>query len=303
MSASILPQHAAAGFDETRYKSWHVPEVRQAYDERDTMFYALSVGAGLGRDDELKFVFEKGVDQLVALPTMAVIIATPGFWLMDEALGVNWPQVLHGEQSLRLHRPLEATGDVICRTTLGPVADKGPGKPVLLQYARELSDAETGAPVATMEEVYVLRGAGGYGGVNQPVSAPMVSVPKRSADGVLDLPTFPQQAMLYRLNGDRNPLHIDPTVAKAAGLARPVLHGLSTFGVVGRALVHLCCGGDPKRLSGMRLRFTSPVFPGDVIRTEVWEEDQVIRFRASVPARGDVVVDSGTAQCDNFDAA
>src|SRR3546814_7607957 len=136
--------------------------------------------------------------------------------------------------------------------------------------------AENGVPVATIEEVYVLRGAGGYGGVNQPVGAPMQPVPDRMADAVLDLPTFAQQAVLYRLNDDRNPLHIDPAIAKESGFDRPVLHGLSTFGVVGRALVHLCCGGDPARLNAMRVRFTSPVFPGDVIRTEVWEEGNEI---------------------------
>src|SRR3546814_8462968 len=100
MKTSTLLKEIETGFDEARLKSWPVPDMRQAYDDRDTMLYALSVGAGLGRDDELRFVFENGVTELAALPTMAVIIATPGFWLMDDGLGIDWSSVLHGEQSL-----------------------------------------------------------------------------------------------------------------------------------------------------------------------------------------------------------
>jgi acyl dehydratase len=297
MTACLQREEREERFDLSTLQAWTIPDVRQRYDERDTMLYALSVGAGLGRSDELKFIFENG---LAALPTMAVVIATPGFWQTDERLGIDWPQVLHGEQSLRLHRPIEASGDVICRSTIGPVADKGAGKPLLMQYARELADAESGAPIASIEEVYVLRGMGGCGGENRPVSEPLPPMPQRSAEGVIDLATFPQQAMLYRLNGDRNPLHVDPVVAALGGFDRPVLHGLSTFGVVGRALVHLCAGGDAGRLSAMRLRFTAPVYPGDMIRTEVWNEDGLIRFRASVPERGEMVVDCGVAELDSF---
>jgi acyl dehydratase len=219
---------------------------------------------------------------------------------MDRALGLDWPQILHGEQSLRLHRPLQPQGDIMGRTTIGPVADKGPGKPVLLRCDRELTDGATGEPVATLDEVWILRGAGGFGGETAPVSPPLAPVPDRAPDSAIDLPTFPQQAALYRLTGDRNPLHIDSAVAAKGGFARPILHGLATFGLIGRALIAAACGGDATRLSAMRLRFTSPVYPGDVVRTEIWDLGQVIRFRALVPALGAIVADGGTAERDGF---
>lgn len=119
-------------------------------------------------------------------------------------------------------------------------------------------------------------------------------------DRTLDLPTARNQAMLYRLSGDRNPLHIDPATAAKAGFDRPILHGLSTFGLTARALAHLCCGGDPTRLSSLAARFTAPVLPGDTIRTEIWNGPGPIRFRARVPERGATVIDEGEATIDAF---
>jgi len=283
--------------DVERLRAYRVPDSRDRYDPREAILYALGTGAGLGDIDETGFTFER---TLAALPTMALVLGTPGFWLMDRALGLDWARVLHGEQSLRLHRPLEAQGDIRGVTTIGGLADKGPGLAALLHCQRELFDGVSGAPVATLEEVWVLRGAGGFGGENVPVSEPLPPLPTRAADAVLDLPTSRQQALLYRLTGDRNPLHVDAATARAAGFDRPILHGLATFGLVGRALIHLACGGDARRLSAMRLRFTAPVYPGDTVRTEMWEEGGVLRFRALVPERGEVVIDGGIAERDGF---
>ncbi len=288
---------AGVPLDVERLRAYRVPDSRDRYDPREAILYALGTGAGLGDIDESGFVFERA---LAALPTMALVLGTPGFWLMDRALGLDWPQILHGEQSMRLHRPLELQGDIRGVTTIGELADEGPGRPALLRCQRELFDGVSGAPVATLDEVWVLRGAGGFGGENVPVSAPLPPLPTRPADATLDLPTSRQQASLYRLTGDRNPLHVDAATARAAGFDRPILHGLASFGLVGRALIHLACGGDARRLSAMRLRFTAPVYPGDTIRTEMWEEDGALRFRASVAERGAIVIDGGIAERDGF---
>ncbi|WP_454882565.1 MaoC/PaaZ C-terminal domain-containing protein [Sphingomonas oryzagri] len=295
---SAAPSDTIRPLDAARLRAYRVPETRDHYDRRDTILYALGVGAGLSELDETALVFER---DLLALPTMALVLGTPGFWLMDRATGLDWQRILHGEQSFRLFRPLPPEGDVIGRTTIGELSDKGPGKPAMLRCTRELSDGVTGAKLAELEEIWVLRGAGGFGGDTialTPASPPM---PDRAPDAALALPTTRNQAMLYRLTGDRNPLHVDSGTAAVGGFERPILHGLATMGVAARALVHLACGGDPRRLSAMRLRFTAPVFPGDVILTELWEEEGALRFRARVSARGVTVIDGGSAKRDGFE--
>jgi acyl dehydratase len=290
--------NASGPLDETKLRAYRVPETRDRYDRRETILYALGTGAGLSDLDETNLVFER---DLMALPTMALVLGTPGFWLMDRATGLDWPRILHGEQSFRLFRPLPPEGDIIGRTRIGELSDKGPGKPAMLRCVRELSDGVTGAKIALLKEVWVLREAGGFGGDNIAVTPPLPPLPDRLPDAALALPTIRNQAMLYRLTGDRNPLHVDPETAAVGGFERPILHGLATMGVAARALVHLACGGDPRRLSAMRLRFTAPVFPGDVILTELWEEEGALRFRASVPARGVTVIDGGSAERDGFE--
>ncbi len=286
--------------DVARLRAYHVPPARDRYDRRETILYALGAGAGLAELDETHILWER---DLVALPTLALVLGTPGFWPMDPASGLDWTMILHGEQSLRLYRPFEPEGDVAGATTIGRMRDKGAGRPAMLTTTRELTDGATGARIASLEELWVIRGAGGFGGEDVSISLPLPAMPGRPSDDALDLPTAPNQAALYRLMGDRNPLHVDVATARAAGLDRPILHGLATMGLVGRALIHLACAGDPRRLSAMRLRFTAPVIPGDTIRTEIWDEgDGMFRFRASVPARDALVVDCGVAERDRFDA-
>lgn len=279
--------------------AYRVPEIRQVYGPKDVILYALGVGAGLADFEELSFVYESG---LVTLPTMALVLGSPGFWAMDPETGIDPACVLHGEQSVRLHRPLDVQGEVIGRTTIETVSDKGAGRPALLQIHRELADARSCEAIATLDEVWVLQGAGGFGGTNSPVGGTAPDLPQRAADGSLLLPTAINQALIYRLSGDYNPLHVDPHAAAKAGLPRPILHGLATAGVVGRALVRLCCGNDPARISALRFRFTAPVWPGDAILTETWASgDGSHLFRASVPERG-LVVSIGEIECGRFDA-
>ena len=227
-------------------RAYSVPECRESYDARDTILYALGVGAGLSDAvDELDFVFER---RLKALPTLALVLGTPGFWAMDPRAGLDWIQILHGEQTLKLFRPLEPQGMLVGQTLIGEIADKGPGRPAMLKSRRTLS-TPSGALVAEMEEVWVLRGGGGFGGDRDLPHYALPPMPDRPADARLDLPTARNQALLYRLSGDRNPLHVEPSTAKLGGFDGPILHGLGTMGVIGRALVHLAAKGDPALLT------------------------------------------------------
>ena len=285
--------------DIERLRAYSVPVARESYDARDVILYALGTGAGLSEEiDEIDFVFER---RLKALPTMALVLGTPGFWLMDPKTGLDWLRVLHGEQSLRLYRPLEPQGELIGETRIGEVADKGLGNAAMFRAHRTLRTL-SGTLVAELTELWVVRGAGGFGGAPSLAAEPAPLLPQRAPDATLDLPTSRQQAMLYRLSGDRNPLHVEPETARLAGFDGPILHGLSSMGLTGRAIAHLCCDGDPARLSHLSVRFTAPVIPGDVIRTEIWREGGEVLFRASVPERGEVVIDRGRATIDAFSA-
>jgi acyl dehydratase len=154
-------------------------------------------------------------------------------------------------------------------------------------------DATNECPLATVRQVSFLRGDGGKGGTSAEAEPPY-SVPERAPDATLTLTTRPEQALIYRLSGDYNPLHADPAVAAEAGQPRPILHGLCTYGIAGRALLRLLCAGAPERLKRMDCRFTAPVFPGDRVTVAVWRETPGrAAFRASVEARAQVVLDNG----------
>jgi acyl dehydratase len=174
------------------------------------------------------------------------------------------------------------------------IVDRGEGKGALLYSERVILDAATNEKLATLEQTTVLRGDGGFGGPAGPVKKPAPE-PEGAAPITLDLATRPEMALLYRLNGDHNPLHSDPSVAAKAGFPRPILHGLATFGVVGRALLRAMCGGDPARFGRMECRFSAPVFPGETIRTEIWPQEGGAAFRARVVERDVVVVGNGIA--------
>ncbi len=277
--------------DYEKLMRWPFPPVRQSLRKTDCVLYALGVGLGSDPLDpaQLRFVYEDG---LQALPTMAVVLAYPGFWVKDPETGIDWVRVVHGEQAITLHRPLPVEGELIGRSRITEIIDKGPGKGAVIYAEREISDAVTGTLYATLGMSTFCRGDGGFGGPAGP-GWPVHALPERSPDAVCDLPTLKQQAMLYRLSGDYNPLHIDPHVARQAGFERPILHGLCTLGVAGHALLKLCCGYDPARFKSLRLRFSAPVFPGETIRTEIWRDAGFISFRARVVERDVVVLNNG----------
>jgi acyl dehydratase len=280
--------------DLERLLAFPIPEIEHRYDDRDTMLYALGVGFGHDPADEqqLRYVWEQ---RLVATPTMAAVLGYPGFWMIDPESGVDWRQVVHAEQSIVIHEPIAATGTVVGTSRIVRVVDKGAGKAALIYTERQIVDAASGQLVATSIASSLVRGGGGFGSTDEPLQL-TAPVPDTAPDLVCDLPTLPQSALLYRLSGDRNPLHVDPAVARTAGFDRPILHGLCTYGVVGHAILRMVCDYEPLRLAGLACRFSSPVYPGETIRTEMWTSNPAaVHFRASVPDRDVVVLDQGIA--------
>jgi acyl dehydratase len=249
--------------------SHRFPDVTQTYGDSFTILYGLSVGLGADPIDErqLPYVYEEG---LRAFPTMAVVLATPGFWAQDPRFGIDWKRVLHGEQSLTVHKPLPAVGTVTGKLRVTAIDDKGAAKGAVIHSERTLEDASTGDRLATLEQTTFARGDGGFGGENvrrgsgweRPSGEPLA---------VRELPTRADAALLYRLTGDRNPLHADPAVARVGGFDRPILHGLCSYGVIAHALVSTRADYDAGRLRGISGRFSSPVVPGESISTSIWE--------------------------------
>jgi acyl dehydratase len=271
-----------------------IPEIEQRYGPKDCILYALGLGFGLDPLDEyqLAFVYEKN---LKVLPMMAVVLGYPGFWVKDLDTGIDWVKVLAGEHSFRLHRPLASSGEIVGRTRVVDVIDKGPGKGAIMYSERAIFDKESGERIATVEQTTVCRGDGGFGGPPRE-QRPAHPIPDRAADFVCDLPTRPEMALVYRLSGDPNPLHVDPAIASAAGFPRPILHGLGTFGVAGHAILKNLCAYDPTKLIAMAGRFSAPVFPGETIRTELWRDGNVVSFRSRVVERNVVALNNGRAE-------
>jgi acyl dehydratase len=271
-----------------------IPEVEQTYGPKDTILYAL--GIGLGHDplneDELPFVYDKN---LKVLPTFAVVLGWPGFWARDLDTGIEWVKLVAGEQGLVLHRPLPASGTIVGRTRVTEIIDKGVGKGALVYSERVVSDKASGEKLATVTQTTFCRGDGGFGG--PPREAPSVhAIPERAPDVVSELSTRPEAALIYRLSGDPNPLHVDPAIAKAAGFPRPILHGLATFGVAGHAILKSLCGYDPAKLTAIAGRYSAPVFPGETIRAEMWRDGNIVSFRARVVERDVIAINNGRAE-------
>ena len=271
-----------------------IPDAEHSYGNKDTMLYALGVGLGHDPTDraQLDFVYEKN---LKALPTFACLLGYPGFWVRDLDTGIDWVKIVNGEQGFTLNAPVKPRGTVVGKTRIVEVIDKGEGKGAVVYTERKITDKTSGELIATVTQTTFARADGGFGGPPRE-SPPVHKIPDRAPDLACDLGTRPEQAMIYRLSADRNPLHVDPEVAKAAGYPRPILHGLGTFGVVGHALLKSVCGYDPTRVRSFTGRFSAPVFPGETIRTEFWRDGDVVSFRASVPDRNVVVMNNGRAE-------
>ncbi len=284
--------------DYDRILNWAFPPVEQTYTSRDSVLYALGLGLGADPTDEaqLRFTFEESAG-FSALPTMAVVLASPGFWARDPATGIQWQQILHGEQSIELHAPIPVAATLVGQTRVTGIVDKGADKGALIYSERRLTDKASGRHLASLRQTTFARGDGGFGGPTGPVP-PVHALPERAPDQSCDLGTIAQAALIYRLSGDYNPLHASPAVAAAAGFKAPILHGLCTLGVAGHAILKSCCDYEPSRLKSLSLRFSSPVYPGETIRTEIWREDGFVSFRARVVERDVIVLNNGKAVCN-----
>ncbi|MEP9386035.1 MaoC/PaaZ C-terminal domain-containing protein [Mesorhizobium sp. KR9-304] len=275
--------------DPDRLKARRFPERTFSYDDARTMLYGLAAGMSADPLDrtELPFVTENG---LRALPSMATVIAWDDTWLASS--GVDVDRVVHGEQRITLHKPLAPMARLSSAMRIVDVYDKGEGRGAVLYVRTDLTDLSDGQALATLHSTVFARGDGGFGGA-QGNPPPLVPVPDSPCDLAIDLATQPNQALFYRLLGDRNPLHSDPDFARSVGFERPILHGLCTYAIATRAVVKGLCAHDPARVAHLEARFTAPVFPGETITTELWRTAEGGAFRARVAARESIVLDRG----------
>ncbi len=284
--------------DVQKIREFKAAPVERSYGKRETMLYAL--GLGYGRDPmdegELRFVYER---ELCCVPSYAAVLCHDDEWARQD-FGIDRVRLLHAEQELVIHHPLPPTGTMRSMGGVSGIEDKGP-RGALLHHRRTLVDAATGQTLASLRSTAFLRGDGGQGGFGEAVE-PALPLPSETAPNrVVEIPTRPDQALLYRLSGDWNPLHAEPDFARRAGFERPILHGLCTYGIAARAVLAAYCDNDVTRFRGLFARFSRPVFPGETIRLEFFEpadgvEAGAVRFRALVVERDLVVLDRGTAE-------
>ncbi len=264
-----------------------------SWDSKDALLYALGVGAGVSDPTgfELEFTTENSQDVTQrVLPTFPVVIPG-GAGAYNNVGDFNMAMLVHGEQSVTLHAPLPVAGEVSSVTTITGIYDKGSG--AVIATSTEATDTATGKPLYTTTASAFIRGEGGFGGDRGPSGK--VELPERAPDHKVTYATRKDQALLYRLSGDRNPLHSDPRFAAMGGFDRPILHGLCSFGFTGRGLLHEVCGSDPDRFVSMAARFSKPVLPGEELTVEVWDlEPRRAGFRTSTGAG--VVIDGGILQ-------
>lgn len=267
------------------------------YDEKDVMLYAL--GVGMGRDPldekELPFVYEN--NGLKVVPTFASVInrgeAPPECQRMPQKSGINFALVVDGERRITVHKPLPPKCEVIAEERYLDILDKGEGKGAVLIQERVVREAAGNDKLFTIVSSIFARGDGGFGG--KPHGGPELHlIPERAPDLVKECDTRPDQAFLYALSGDRNPLHRDPAFARMVGFPRPILHGLCSYGTACRAVLSTLAGYQPERIRQFDVRFSKPVFPGETLVVELWQDGSAITYRASVKERpGTVVLNNG----------
>lgn len=263
--------------------------VRRSWTSKDALPYAVGVGAGYQPLEELAFTTEnsRGVEQQV-LPTFAVVVGFGGG--LDRIGSYDRTKLVHGEQSVELHRPIPVDGEIDVTGEVTAIHDKGSG--ALVEITSRSTSVADGQPLFTTVGSFFIRDAGGFGGDRRPERR--VQAPDRAPDVVRRLQTRPEQALIYRLSGDRNPLHADPSFASRAGFDRPILHGLCTYGFTGRALLQELRGGDPARVRRMCGRFVAPVLPGDELTVEIWRSEAGEAVYRTAVGDGRVVIDGGS---------
>lgn len=275
-------------------KNWKFPEIEHTYTEKDSILYALSLGIGHEPLDtkQLQYVYEKN---LKAFPTMAVILGYPGLWMNNPETKINFLKIVHGEQRLTIHQALPSSGTIKAKIRVSHIIDKGADKGALVIVERKIFD-EKGTLLATTDQTTFCRADGGFGQSDEAPPA-LPKTPTNAPDMVEEIKIHPEAAILYRLNADPNPLHIDPDTAKAAGFDKPILHGLCTYGMVAHAIVKNACDYQAERLVRFDARFSAPVFPGETLVVEMWRQsDTEILFQAKVKERGIIVLSNGFSE-------
>jgi acyl dehydratase len=262
-----------------------------AWNDRDVMLYALAIGMGSDplNAEQLPFVYEKSLKVVPSFATVAAWGSNPP----AEAMQIDYQRVVQADQSVILHKPMPPAARVIAAGAVTGAVDKG-AKGAIIYREVVLRDAIDGDKLATLTSAIFARGDGGFGGPSEGGPAPH-PVPERQPDHRIELPTRPDQALLYRLCGDRNPLHADPQVARKAGFDRPILHGLATYGITCHAVLAACTGYDPDRIESHQARFAAPVFPGETLLVDLWQDGGVISFEAKCRERDVVVIRNGKA--------
>jgi acyl dehydratase len=279
---------AASVVDPSTVGAQAAPSTR-SWDSTDCLLYALGVGAGA---DELAFTTENTRDfpQRV-LPTMAAILGV-GPSVLRLAGSIKLSSLVHGDEEIELAGEIPAEGTLVATSTITGIFDKG--RHALVNIETVSVDAATGAPLFTVRAGLIVRGAGGFGEGRGVARAAAPAVPDHAPDLSVTYRTSPDQALLYRLSGDRNPLHSDPSFAARAGFDRPILHGLCTYGLTGRALLHALCDSDPARLQTMSGRFSAPVLPGDKLTIDIWRlGGSEAAYRTTASPDGRTVIDRG----------
>jgi acyl dehydratase len=238
--------------------------IEASWTSKDALLYAIGIGAGT---DELAFTTENtsGVDQQV-FPTFPVVVGWGRGSAVSQIGSFDPAMLVHGQQSVTLHRPIPVEGTATLQSEVVAMYDKGKAAVVVTATEATLG----GEPLFTASGSLFIRGEGGWGGDRGP-SGPRNEAPDRAPDHSVSYQTSPDQALVYRLSGDRNPLHSDPAFAALGGFDRPILHGLCTYGFTGRALLHTLCGSDPARFHHIEGRFTSPVLPGEALTVDMWQ--------------------------------
>ena len=262
-----------------------------SYTDKDSILYGL--GVGLGNDpmnmDELKYVYENGQ---IALPSMATNFQYHSSLLMSANL--NFIMVVHGEQKLSIINPIPVSGEFVADMKVINCFDKGASKGAIVEVETTVKLKSDETEICKLISTTFARGDGGFGGPESPPQK--VYEPEGTPDIVDEITTKPDQALIFRLSGDYNPLHSDPNFAKAAGFPKPILHGLCTYGVACRSIVKTACDKDVKKLKSFNCRFSSPVFPGETIVTEMWKNGNIINFQSKVKERDKIILKNGVSE-------
>ena len=271
----------------------------RSWGYRDSLLYAVGIGAGaedpVGSELEFTTNNSKGIEQQT-FPTQGVVIGFGAGGALGKVGEIDWGRVLHGSQGVSLHQPIPVGGTVVVEERVSGIWDKGEGKNAIIDTEAKATLKETGEPLFDLRASLVVRGSGGFGGLEGD-TAPQVHAPETAPDHEVTYQTRSDQALTYRLSGDYNPLHSDPWFAtELGGFPIPILHGLCTYGFTGRALLHELCSGDPSRFKSMESRFSSPVFPGDSLTVQMWVKQGEAIYR-TIAQKGTaderVVIDNG----------